>query len=305
MRILFAMPHYFREESDQAHNRSRQPRARAERRRSLVAAIAALHQAFGNRIYGLDHQGAAAWQAAPSVRHDIDIVVCTAGEDHLLGELPWLTPFYRQHAAAVEPAMLGFECHRLLGEAIGHYDYYGYIEDDIAVIDPLFFRKRRLFDRQFGPEALLQPNRCEVRPDGPVQKLYVDYHLRPELTAPHQDVTDRPRLQMPFIDETIQLERTSYPSAGCFFLSDAQVRMWTEGPHFRDGDVSYMGPLDSAATLSVMKTFRIYKPVLDQAWFLEVLHLSPRWINGGEVRLMPRDEPFSPIPRRTVCRDRR
>jgi hypothetical protein len=39
-----------------------------------------------------------------------------------------------------------------------------------------------------------------------------------------------------------------------------------------------LSPLDSAVTLSVMKTFLVYKPVLEQAWFLEVLHASPRWI---------------------------
>jgi hypothetical protein len=44
--------------------------------------------------------------------------------------------------------------------------------------------------------------------------------------------------------------------------------------------VSYLSPLDSAVTLSVMKTFRIYKPVLDQAGFLEVLHASPRSIGS-------------------------
>lgn len=85
---------------------------------------------------------------------------------------------------------------------------------------------------------------------------------------------------MPFIDETIVFERTSYPSAGCFFLNAEQLRTWVDAPAFRDRDTSYMSPLDSAATLSIMKTFRIYKPVLDQASFLEVLHASPRWVQS-------------------------
>jgi hypothetical protein len=80
------------------------------------------------------------------------------------------------------------------------------------------------------------------------------------------------------LDETITFERTPYPSAGCFFLNDEQLSILTGSPHFLDGDVSYLSPLDPAVTLSVMKTFRVYKPVLDQACFLEVLHGSPRWI---------------------------
>jgi hypothetical protein len=85
---------------------------------------------------------------------------------------------------------------------------------------------------------------------------------------------------MPFLDESVIFERASYPSAGCFFLNDEQLSILVDSPHFLDGDVSYLSPLDSAVTLSVMKTFRIYKPALDQAWFLEVLHASPRWIGS-------------------------
>lgn len=43
-----------------------------------------------------------------------------------------------------------------------------------------------------------------------------------------------------------------------------------------------MSLLDSASTLSIMKTFQIYKPVHNQAWFLEVEHASARWIGGIE-----------------------
>jgi hypothetical protein len=75
------------------------------------------------------------------------------------------------------------------------------------------------------------------------------------------------------------MKRTSYPSSGCFILSDEQRRLWRQSPSFLDGDESYFSPLDSAATLSVMKTFRIYKPCLDHSWFFEVEHVSPRWIS--------------------------
>lgn len=162
----------------------------------------------------------------------------------------------------------------------GRYDYYGFVEDDIVLVDPLFLRKRRLFDRAFGPQALLQPNRYEASPVGPVHKLYVDYRIAPRVTERYQNIKDTPRLELPFLDDTIGFERTPYPSAGCFFLNGEQLGIWAGGPHFLDGDTSYMSALDSAVTLSVMKTFRIYKPVLDQAWFLEVLHASPRWIGS-------------------------
>lgn len=296
MRVLFVIPHFFSGTDANPINRSRRSGAAEERLRALIATIGSLHQIFGSRTYGLDHFQRMAWQAAPTERHEIDVVVCTTGDSHLLNAAPALKELCRQHETGAEPMLLGFECHKVLADARGRYDYYAYVEDDLVITDPLFFRKRRLFDRSFGPAALLQPNRYEVLPDGPVHKLYVDYHVRPALTSPHQDVTQQPALHLPFLDETIRFERTCYPSAGGFFLSADQLPMWVKSPFFLDGDYSYLSPLDSAATLSVMKTFRIYKPSLDQAWFLEVLHASTRWIQSvmSLVQLAPRQEPFSP-----------
>jgi hypothetical protein len=294
MRLLFVIPHFFKGIDARATNRSHRADARDERMRSLIATIASLHQNLGAGAYGLDHFSRVAWQ--PAAANIVDIVVCTTGDAHLLDDLPRLHPSYRHHATTADPLLLGFECHRVLREARGRYDYYGYLEDDIVLIDPLFFRKRRLFDQRFGPDALLQPNRYEARPDGAVRKLYVDYRLSPARTAAYQEVAVQPLLEIPFIDETIAFERTSYPSAGCFFLNAEQLAKWVGAPAFLDGDVSYLSPLDSAATLSIMKTFRIYKPALAQASFLEVLHASPRWIPtvSEMARLAPCHESFVP-----------
>jgi hypothetical protein len=280
MRILIVMPHFFRGTVEGATNRSTQVGAEAERLCALVATISSLHQALGGSTYGLDHGQRTAWRMMPEEPHSLDVVVVTTGTSHLLGELAPLQRMFRHHGTAADPVMLGFECHKLMREALGRYDYYGYVEDDIVILDPLLLRKRRLFDRQFGPQALLQPNRYEASPIGPVTKLYVDYRLAPHVTARYQDITEAPRLELPFLDDTIAFERTSYPSAGCFFLNDEQLWIPAASPHFLDGDVSYLSPLDSAATLSVMETFRIYEAVLDQAWFFEVLHASPRWIGS-------------------------
>jgi hypothetical protein len=280
-RILIVMPHYyFNGETATAVNRSTQAAAREERLRALVAAVSSLHQALGGGTYGLDHGERKAWPMVQREPHALDLVIVTTGDAHLIGELAPLQNLFRHHATTAEPEMLGFECHKLLRDARGRYDYYGYVEDDIVLVDPLFLRKRRLFDQKFGPQALLQANRYEASPLAPVHKLYVDYRLNPRVTARYQNLADMPRLELPFLDDIIAFERTPYPSAGCFFLNDEQLAIFAGSPHFLDGDVSYLSPLDSAVTLSVMKTFRVYKPVLDQAWFLEVLHASPRWIGS-------------------------
>jgi len=292
MRILVVMPHFFKGTAAAAVNRSTQAGANQERLRSLIAAISGLHQALGGGTFGLDHGQRTAWPMALPEPHALDLVIVTTGAAHLVGELAPLQPLFRHHATDADPPMLGFECHKLLRDARGRYDYYAYVEDDIVVVDPLFLRKRRLFDQRFGPSALLQPNRYEASPVGPVHKLYVDYRLDPRVTARYQDLADTPRLELPFLDETVAFERTPYPSAGCFFLNDEQLTIFAASPHFLDGDVSYLSPLDSAVTLSAMKTFRIYKPVLDHAWFLEVLHASPRWIGSvGQIATLATHAP--------------
>ena len=284
MRIFVTIPHFFREVSVDATNNSQRIGSGPERLRAVAATISALHQHFGNGICGLDHQHIKAHPVGPEGTCVLDVVICTTGNHHLLSGRPLLKPLFQHHSTDAEPLMLGFECHRLLREAQGKYDYYGYVEDDIVVHDPMFFSKRRQFDRTFGPEALLQPNRCELSIIGPIFKMYVDYRVHRSVTEAYQNIDDQPTLEMLYGDETVCFERPSYPSAGCFFLNAEQLDRWVKSPNFLDGDTSYLkNPLDSAATLSIMKTFRIYKPVLSNASFLEVVHSSTRWI-GRRLR---------------------
>ena len=285
MRILIAIPHYFGAGPEGFPSESTKPAAKRVRQNALAMVLTGLHQHFGADRYGLDHGAARVVRAASPATHHLDIIVCTAGKSHLLGELPALRPLYTHIEREVDPLLLGFECHKLLAERRGQYDYYAYVEDDVLVSDPSFFAKRRVFDKLFGPHALLQPNRYEASLTGPARKLYVDYHLGEHVTKPHQDLNDTPSLAMPYLDEIIRFERTTYPSAGSFFLNATQLAFWADGPFFLDGDHSYLSVLDAAATLSVMKSFRIYKPVLEQAWFLEVSHVSPRWIEDVNARM--------------------
>ena len=42
--------------------------------------------------------------------------------------------------------------------------------------------------------------------------------------------------------------------------------------HWLDGDASFVSPLESAATLGIAKTFRLYKPVMAMGSWLELQH---------------------------------
>ena len=47
--------------------------------------------------------------------------------------------------------------------------------------------------------------------------------------------------------------------------------------HFDERDCSFIGPLESAATLGALKTFPIYKPFARDAGWLEIQHLDQRF----------------------------
>jgi hypothetical protein len=66
---------------------------------------------------------------------------------------------------------------------------------------------------------------------------------------------------------------------------------WAEQPHFLDRDASWCGPLESAATLGIMKTFRLYKPAPENLDFLEIEHHSSYNLN-----LIGKDVPFASEP---------
>jgi hypothetical protein len=76
----------------------------------------------------------------------------------------------------------------------------------------------------------------------------------------------------------VAFERWTNPHSGCFFLNAAQIEKWASSPGFLDGDCSFAGPLESAASLGVMKNFRIYKPAFPNAGFLEIRHMHNRYL---------------------------
>ena len=184
-----------------------------------------------------------------------------------------------------EPLLLGFECHAALHERIGDYDYYCYLEDDLVVTDPWLFAKLSWFRDQVGPESVLLPNRFEVARGGVAWKAYLDGDLAPEVAAPFQDRSEWPELRASFLGVDARFVRPLNPHSGCFFLGLDQMRHWALRPDFLDRDCGFIGPLESAASLGVMRAFRVYKPAPEVASFLEIAHFGTGFIDN--LRLDP------------------
>ncbi len=283
MRILFTVPHFFKPSSEGRYGSQRkdpQPRLQA-----FTQNLTALHQLFGKSQRIIDIAQRLAFPANQPQAHEIDIVVCTTQDHHLLTQLPLPSDLYKHHPTNVEPLLLEFECQAVLQSFLGQYDYYCFIEDDLIIHDPWFFVKLNWFTQQAGDLNLLQPNRYEISPHGLVRKAYIDGDLALRVTAPFQNVQEQPELKGTIMNTPITFRRPLNPHAASYFLNANQMAYWASQPYFLDRDTSFVGPLESAATLGIMKTFRIYKTSPEQANFFEIQHFGTGFLGliGGQV----------------------
>lgn len=282
MRVLFAIPHYFRAVADEARHGSESARGRAGRIAALDQSIAQIHNLFGNGRYAAQHHRKILTQAPNLLSFDFDIAICTTQGAHLLDELTCPPSMYSHVETKADPKFLGWECHRLLGQQVGNYDFYCYMEDDIILHDPFFFAKLNLFNEYFadmeGGSPLLQPQRYETTYSANpgrqplLQRIYMDYQVAEEAMYSGEPLT------IEHLGVEFTLEPTSLPHAGCFFLTEAQMRTLMAHPLYLNTEHIWVTPLDTAATLAIAHAFRIYKPALDSMAFLEVCHGYPAMI---------------------------
>ena len=288
MKALFVIPHYFRPVGAAPDGRAhgsvgRDPRPRVD---ALTACLTAIREVAGPRACVLSHTDRQARRLAGGVA--ADVVVCTAGDNHLLGSLDPSVGGWSHRATGADPPLLGYEGHAVLRDRLGGYDYYCYLEDDIVLSDPWLFRKLDWFRGQFGDARLLQPNRFETGPHPLVDKMYVDGDLPPEVTAGLQAPAGPPELSAEVLGRPVVFRTTTNPHAGCFFLNADQMERWAGTPYFLDRSAAFVGALESAATLGIMRTFGVYKPAAENADFFEVRHHGTAYLGmiapGVEVR---------------------
>lgn len=290
MRILFAIPHYFAQTAGGSYGSERNlPAARALVVRQCLASLA---QTFSDAQALIDGRQQRFHPANPRFSAAITIALCTTGDSHLVAELAGCG--FDHIRTEAEPRYLGFECHKVLRRGLGQYDYFAYLEDDLRLADGLFFSKLAWFNAQFGDGAVLQPNRFELADDPAPYKLYIDGNLHDRSISPgFQRIDQQRRIAAPAFGQQIAFKRVDNPHSGCFFLAAAQLARWAAEPDFAVPSAAFGGPLESAATLGVMRHFRVYKPARDNAAFLEIEHLDPRYL-GRRFRLAAGDPPSLP-----------
>jgi hypothetical protein len=287
MKVLVVIPH-FHDAAGNGSYGSTGPNS-AKRAAALSAAIGALHQQLGPRqalLHSLQEPlpGRGNGRLLKVNSHaaaQLDIVVCTVADKHLLERLSVPRGMFHHQPVQAHPMMLGFAARQVFAAQLGRYDFYCYMEDDLVLLDAMFLAKIAWFTRTFGDKTLLLPHRYEVSEEQPVHKLYLDGPVRPDFTAQWQDVEDRSSLEGEYLGGRVAFGRCPNPNAGSYFLNDRQMAKWVAAPDFRDTDCSFAGPIESACCLGIMRNFRLYKPALANAGFLEIRHDHNRYLGAA------------------------
>ena len=283
MKILLAIVHYWDPQGNRRHQSLRAnpaPRANALQHQILALRRLAAQQ------YQMHMGDLNIYRTNDDQRLEIDLHLITDGEHTVLEHCgddfrACVTEVVTQPESGL---MLPFEAHRHLGEVLekdenAEYDLYGYLEDDLVIHDPQFFQKIRWFQQLMGSDQVLLPQRVEF-PSRPhlVDHLFIDGPLSDN----DQALLPLKRLgpivmQVPGGD--VVFESPQNPHAGCFFLSPEQLRYWQSQSHWLDRDCSFISPLESAATLGLMKTFALRKPAFSHASWLELQHWGTSFHN--------------------------
>ena len=277
LRLLFTIPHFFEAQPRPLHGSS-QGRSE-ERLAALTACVEALHQLFGSAQYMMQLAERRTRPANEPLRAEVHLVICTSGGRHLLDRLAVDGNLFYHLPTQAEPHLLGYECQAVLRDRWGNYDYYGFLEDDLILHDPWLFAKLAWFSSQCGPDAVLLPNRFERGATSLVNKAYIDGDLAPRVTAGFHDVSQQAEFRGTALGVPVLFRRPLNPHAGCYFLTAEQMARWMRQPHFLDRSSAFVGPLESAATLGIMRTFRIYKPARENASFLEIEHFGTSFLS--------------------------
>jgi hypothetical protein len=282
--LLVAIPHFYDPAGSGRHG-STYPNDDA-RVRALRTSIASLWQHLGSTSAVLDHQKLKATQGPDHL--NLSIVVVTTQGKHLVEKLNLPPHLYtHQEVDIPDPMYLGFECHRLLAEQIDQHSWFAFMEDDLVVHDALILKKIGWFTDTFGEGLVLQPNRYEWGIGGAVGRLYIDGPTLPSMIAPYMDPRAPARISAAGHGALLSFSRAANPHAGAFFLRQAQMRRWMDAPWFLDRDTSFVSPLESAATLGLMKTFSVYKTDTACSDFVQLEHAARGFIHfiGGKIPL--------------------
>lgn len=178
---------------------------------------------------------------------------------------------------------------RHLLEQADDYDILGYMEDDLLIEDPDFFKKLAYLHRITPQIYAFIPHRCEHIPGRG------DVILSGDPDGGRKDLfwATGETIQVQWPTGNRNFYRATNPHSGCYFLSRAQalqVRDYWQERNW-NSDFVLSGPLEQAGSGLLLPTLKVMKPVVEHYRFLMVRHQDELWKRHAfeDAPTMPND----------------
>ena len=279
MRVHVCIPHYVREHSDAAANPHGYGslRAGAQFQRSL-ALSRCLHGLLGLQrqaemtVLNIDQKCIDHFPAQQPAL-ELKISVCSDGEHQLTEVLDLFgAQIERVDLQSDDPRQLPLACRDHLIDNRAGADLLMYLEDDLVIHDPAFFDKQNWFLEKTSHRFCLMPHRYEPVHQGAINQLLVDGPLSPQFIGRFMRPKRNAAKGFYSGQQEVRFDLASNPHSGCFVISAQQADELSQQELPREG---FVGPLETAATLTVLHRYPVMKPSLEQWQFLQLEHGHP------------------------------
>lgn len=280
MKVLVIISHYFKSEANGIYS-STNASLRDIRKQTLEKVLLFWRSHYDeNSIINIDKKKLVINRSCVD---QLDLVLLIHEDNHLIDDNIIKTYGLKTIKVKTDnPRMIPFAAQKVMAELSNSYEWFIYSEDDLAIHDSLLFHKLTLFQNKFGFTRLLQPNRFEINKSALKFKTYVDGDLKDGFIKPFLEKNNEQSNTLTLKNQggfDIHFLRALNPHSGFFALTAEQLKHWMAQKHFMDLDCSFVSPLESGATLGILKTFSIYKSTVPNLGYFEIEHLDKKFSN--------------------------
>jgi hypothetical protein len=298
LRLRVAIPHFFREGASDGYGSGRRGNrlARSLALARCLGSVLGLNRAQHDWILNIGQRQleltpAPALAGLPALQVELHLFVC--GEHWLQEEVELFAPRLQLHQLELEdPRLLPLAAVRQLLDIKQAADLNLYLEDDLVIQDRCYADKLAWFNQCTEHRFVLMPHRYEQAVANAPQRLFVDGPIKREGQPGSLWASDEVEAASGrFWDgQELSFVQASNPHSGSFCLSGPQMEklrcaVWPP--------TSFVGPLETAATGTVLGHYPVLKPSWACRDFLTLEHGNPSFLRLlGEL---PRREQVAPI----------
>ena len=286
LRLRVVIPHFFREGASEAsggygsgRRGNRLPRSLALAR--CLGSVLGLNRAQHDWILNIAERQLELTPAptlAGLAGVQVELHLFVSGQHWLQEVVELFAPRLVLHQLELaDPMQLPLAAVRQLLDLAPPADLHLYLEDDLVVQDPRYVDKLAWFHQRTEHRFVLMPHRLEPTVANAPQRLFVDGPIKP--VGQRESVwadQEPPVAQGRFWDgQELSFVRAANPHSGSFCLSTPQLEHVRQAPW---PPQPFVGPLETAATGTVLGHFPVLKPSWACRDFLTLEHGNPSFL---------------------------